>query len=82
MVRLRVCPCFRLSGYEEFMEPVANRPWDAWHVIDDGRWKKIYHQLRKRRLLQFFEASAPQPYVPKVSGHQSLYVSHVVISVI
>jgi hypothetical protein len=19
------------------MEPVANRPWDAWHVIDDGK---------------------------------------------
>jgi hypothetical protein len=37
MVRLRVCPCFRLSGYEEFMEPVANRPWDAWQVINDGR---------------------------------------------
>jgi hypothetical protein len=37
MVRLRVCPCFRLSEYEEFMEPVANRPWDAWHVIDDGK---------------------------------------------
>jgi hypothetical protein len=37
MVRLRACPCFRLSGYEEFMEPVANRPWDAWHVIDDGK---------------------------------------------
>jgi hypothetical protein len=37
MVRLKVCPCFRLSGYEEFMEPVANRPWDAWHVIDDGK---------------------------------------------
>jgi hypothetical protein len=37
MVRLRVCPCFRLSGYEEFMEPVANRPWDTWHVIDDGK---------------------------------------------
>jgi hypothetical protein len=37
MVRLRVCPCFRLSEYDEFMEPVANRPWDAWHVIDDGK---------------------------------------------
>jgi hypothetical protein len=37
MVRLRACPCFRLSGYGEFMEPVANRPWDAWHVIDDGK---------------------------------------------
>jgi hypothetical protein len=37
MVRLRACPCFRLSEYEEFMEPVANRPWDAWHVIDDGK---------------------------------------------
>jgi hypothetical protein len=37
MVRLKVCPCFRLSGYEEFMEPVANRPWDAWHVINDGK---------------------------------------------
>jgi hypothetical protein len=37
MVGLRVCPCFRLSGYEEFMEPVANRPWDAWHVMNDGR---------------------------------------------
>jgi hypothetical protein len=37
MVRLRVCPCFRLSGYDEFMEPVVNRPWDAWHVIDDGK---------------------------------------------
>jgi hypothetical protein len=37
MVRLRACPCFRLSEHEEFMEPVANRPWDAWHVINDGR---------------------------------------------
>jgi len=37
MVRLRVCPCFRLSEYDEFMELVANRPWDAWHVINDGR---------------------------------------------
>jgi hypothetical protein len=37
MVRLKVCPCFRLSEREEFMEPVANRPWDAWHVIDDGK---------------------------------------------
>jgi hypothetical protein len=37
MVRLRVCPCFRLSEYDEFMEPVANRPWDVWHVIDDGK---------------------------------------------
>jgi hypothetical protein len=37
MVRLKVCPCFRLSGYEEFMEPVANRPWNAWHVMNDGK---------------------------------------------
>jgi len=37
MVKLKVCPCFRLSEYDEFMEPVANRPWDAWHVINDGR---------------------------------------------
>jgi hypothetical protein len=37
VVRLKVCPCFRLSEREEFMEPVANRPWDAWHVIDDGK---------------------------------------------
>jgi Ser-tRNA(Ala) deacylase AlaX len=37
MVRLKVCLCFRLSGYEEFMEPVANRPWDAWHVANDGK---------------------------------------------
>jgi hypothetical protein len=37
MVRLRVCPCFRLSGYEDFMEPVANRPWDTWHVVNDGK---------------------------------------------
>jgi hypothetical protein len=37
MVRLRACPCFRLSEYDEFMEPVANRPWNAWHVIDDGK---------------------------------------------
>jgi hypothetical protein len=37
MVRLRVCPCFRHSEYDEFMEPVANRPWDMWHVINDGR---------------------------------------------
>jgi hypothetical protein len=37
MVRLKVCPCFRLSEREEFMEPVANRPWDVWHVIDDGK---------------------------------------------
>jgi hypothetical protein len=37
MVRLKVCPCFRLSELEEFMEPVANRPWDAWHVMNDGK---------------------------------------------
>jgi hypothetical protein len=37
MVRLRVCPCFRLSGYEEFMEPVANRSWDTWHVVNDRK---------------------------------------------
>ena len=37
MVRLKVCLCFRLSGYEEFMESVANRPWDVWHVINDGK---------------------------------------------
>jgi hypothetical protein len=37
MVRLKVCPCFRLSEYDEFMEPVANRPWDAWHVVNDGK---------------------------------------------
>jgi hypothetical protein len=37
MVRLKVCPCFRLSEYDEFMEPVANRPWDAWHVMNDGK---------------------------------------------
>jgi hypothetical protein len=37
MVRLKVCPCFRFSEREEFMKPVANRPWDAWHVIDDGK---------------------------------------------
>jgi hypothetical protein len=37
MVRLRVCPCFRLSDHEEFMEPVADRPWDAWHVVNDGK---------------------------------------------
>ncbi len=37
MVRLKVCPCFRLSECEEFMEPVANRPWDAWQVLNDGK---------------------------------------------
>jgi hypothetical protein len=37
MVRLKVCPCFRFSEREEFMEPVANRPWDAWHVVNDGK---------------------------------------------
>jgi hypothetical protein len=37
MVRLKVCPCFRLSEYEEFMEPVANRPWDTWHVVNDRK---------------------------------------------
>jgi hypothetical protein len=62
MVRLRVCPCFRLSGYEEFMEPVANRPWDAWHVVNDGK-RFIINYVR------LFEASAPKPYVPKVCGH-------------
>jgi hypothetical protein len=36
-VRVKVCSCFRLSEREEFMEPVENRPWDAWHVIDDGK---------------------------------------------
>jgi hypothetical protein len=37
MVKLKVCPCFRLSEYDEFLEPVENRPWDAWRVINDGR---------------------------------------------
>jgi hypothetical protein len=37
MVRLKVCPCFRLSEHEEFMESVANRPWDAWHVVNDEK---------------------------------------------
>jgi hypothetical protein len=37
MVRVKVCPCFRLSECDEFLEPVENRPWDAWHVINDGR---------------------------------------------
>jgi hypothetical protein len=37
MVRLRVCPCFRFSEREEFMEPIENRPWDAWHVVNDGK---------------------------------------------
>jgi len=37
MVRLRVCPCWRLTEYEEFFEPVENRPWDAWHVINEGK---------------------------------------------
>jgi len=37
MIRLRVCLCFHLSEHEEFMEPVPNRPWDVWHVINDGR---------------------------------------------
>jgi hypothetical protein len=53
MVRLRVCPCFRLSEHEEFMEPVANRPWDAWHVANDGKrfilnYEKdgFYHYLK------------------------------------
>jgi hypothetical protein len=65
MVRLRVCPCFRLSEYEEFMEPVANRPWDAWHVIDDGKrfiinyvsdgfynyWKHLLQSPKCRQLI-------------------------------
>jgi hypothetical protein len=37
MVKLKVCPCFRFSEREEFTEPVENRPWDTWHVIDDGK---------------------------------------------
>jgi hypothetical protein len=37
MVRLRACPCFRLSGYDEFLESVENRSWDAWHVVNDGK---------------------------------------------
>jgi len=53
MVRLRVCPCFRLSEHEEFMESVADRSWDAWHVANDGKrfilnYKKygFYHYLK------------------------------------
>jgi len=53
MVRLRVCPCFRLSEHEEFMESVADRRWDAWHVANDGKrfilnYKKygFYHYLK------------------------------------
>jgi hypothetical protein len=41
MVRLKVCPCFRLSEHEEFVESVANRPWDAWYVINDGRRRSL-----------------------------------------
>jgi hypothetical protein len=37
MVRLMVCPCFRLSGYVEFLEPVANKLWDTWQVLNDGK---------------------------------------------
>jgi hypothetical protein len=37
MVKLKVCPCFRFSEHEEFMESVANRPWDAWHVVNEGK---------------------------------------------
>jgi hypothetical protein len=37
MVRLKVCPCFRLSEYEYFLESVTNRLWDIWHIIDDGK---------------------------------------------
>jgi hypothetical protein len=37
MVRLRACPCFRLSECDEFLGPIENRVWDAWHVINDGR---------------------------------------------
>jgi hypothetical protein len=37
MVRVKVCSCFRLSEREEFMEPVENRPWDTWHVVNDGK---------------------------------------------
>jgi hypothetical protein len=37
LVRLKVCLCFRLSEHEMFMELVANRPWDAWHVVNDGK---------------------------------------------
>jgi hypothetical protein len=32
---LSLFPPFRKC--EEFMEPVENRPWDTWHVIDDGK---------------------------------------------
>jgi hypothetical protein len=66
MVRLKVCPCFRLSELEEFMESVANRPWDAWHVMNDG--KRFIINYVSDGFYNYFKASAPQPYVPRVGG--------------
>jgi hypothetical protein len=74
MVRLRVCPCFRLSEYDEFMEPVANRPWDAWHVINDGRrlsldyvsdgfYNYLMHLLHSRMCRRFVGISFPKVFV-------------------
>jgi hypothetical protein len=64
MVKLKVCPCFRLSELEEFMEPVANRPWDTWHVIDDG--KRFIINYVSDGFYNYFEASAPQPQLQAV----------------
>jgi hypothetical protein len=71
MVRLRVCPCFRLSEHGEFMEPVANRPWDAWHVVNDGKRFIInYVSDGFYYCCLLFNAFTQQAYMPKVCGHQ------------
>ena len=80
MVRLRVCPCFRSSEHGEFMEPVANRPWDAWQVINDG--KRFSLNYVSDGFYYYLMPFTPQAYVQKVGEYQFLYSPYVVISVI
>jgi hypothetical protein len=41
------------------MESVANRPWDAWHVIYDG--KRFSLNYISDGFYYYFNASAPEP---------------------
>jgi hypothetical protein len=90
MVRLRVCPCFRLSEYDEFMEPVANRPWDAWQVQNDGKRFIInyvsdgfYHYLKhllqspKCRQLIGLDYNTVLIWFRRLDGARQHFIQHV-----
>jgi hypothetical protein len=53
------------------MEPVANRPWDAWHVVNDGKRFIInYVSDGFYYCCLLFNAFTQQAYMPNVGGHQ------------